>query len=203
MASKLNRALEVIDRKVRESKPIEKLPEELLRNDWSHFERLEAERRAFVEASYRRFRTGSVVSAPEPHRNNFDYDDVEFELPSGETIKQPVAYPRSPTRVGMGPPTLNSVGINTTSLVPDDRSRFPSPPPSGNTDERSEYISKLVQSKVRDPPLISAGQRVDVCYYGVHFSGVVVKRNVGLETFTIRFNDGAVNDFPLSSIIIK
>ena len=193
MMSKLNRALELVDRKVKEPRRTDASPETCVTNDWSHYEKVEAERRAFVEASYRRFRTSDSVRFREPQKQAFDYESLDFELPCGEVVSQPVAFPRS--RIHS---ELHSIGVNTADQ-----------PPRGDlliehelATKRNEFMSRLIQSKVKDSPVIRPGDTVEVCYCSVHFPGTVVSRNVGSETFTIRFQDQSVKEFPLSSIVL-
>ena len=201
MLDKLNRALEVVDKQRKSvSKKVEESPEGSIRNDWNHFEKVEAERRAFVEASYRRFRTSppevSVMEVSR-HVDRFDYDTLDFTLPSGDVISQPVAFPREPSRHVAG------LKIDRSSNTCDEVKASPEIS-TCPMEERRNFISKLVSSKSKDPPpLIRSGDRVEVCYCGMHFPGTVLRRNVGMETVTIQFDDSSVKDFPISCIILK
>ena len=138
--------------------------------------------------------------------DDFDHTNIDFPVQSGDVVQQPVAYVRDPDsvrRVSTGGAAA-SVGVNTVESSPDliDSSRLKALPPTDA--ERNAYLSQLVSSKsTSQAGSVHAGRSVDVCYYGVHFPGYVVKRNVGSGTFTIKFDDGTINDFPIHAVMLK
>lgn len=187
------------------------------RNEWSHFEKLETQRREFLEATYRRFRCGPIPDVQVPNGSIFEYQNVDFPLESGEVIQQPVASIRltlpDPQKAVESVERYRSdqnsftVGLNTTSSAAEIQSppkppMRSSPPPAGV--DRDAFVAQLVLRKSAGvPQTIEPGQEVSVCYYGVNFPGIVLKRNLGPGTFTVRFDDGTVNDFPLHAITTK
>lgn len=173
-------------------------------NEWSAYAKAEEERRAFVQAAYRRFRIGPVQEVVKPNSDKFEYEHVDFTLPSGEIIKQPVAHMRDPPapvpqdhifRDYTARPERETVGVNTTDQ---DSPVFGDEPLE---DERRAFIARLVH-KARSTPTIREGQKVNVSAYGLMFPGTVVRRNIGEGTFTIRFEDNTVSDFSIHSIVL-
>lgn len=173
-------------------------------NEWSTYAKAEEERRAFVEAAYRRFRIGPVPESVKPHSDKFEYEHVDFTLPSGEIVQQPVAHMRDPP----APKSKNhifddyrastvreTVGVNTS---PQDSPTVGDEPLE---EERRAFIARLVH-KARSTRTIQEGQKVNVSAYGLMFPGTIVKRHIGEGTFTIRFEDNTVSDFPIHSIVL-
>ena len=186
--SKLNRALEIITKRLEEPLPSEINPEKSIRNDWAHFEKVEAERRAFVEATYRRYRAG------ESPRLSEDIDQAQFDSIRPTLRKNPEpSTPHHPIKTGT---VQVGMGVNTDT----------SPPQAIQSTQldRDSFVSNLVtkKSKHRDCSTLNSGQRVEVCYYGIHFPGIIIQRNIGNASVKVEFDDGTINDFPLQSIII-
>ena len=179
------------------------------KNEWSSYAKAEEERKAFLEATYNRFRIGAVPEFPCPNLDNFEYEEVEFPLPSGGTVKQPVAHVRETpllpdlsrkTDSYKSAPNQMNVGTNTDI---DDRGAIAASKgaKSDNIDERNGFVSHLINRTRVKENIPQEGQKVQVSYYGLLFPGTIVKRNMGAGTFTIRFDDNTMNDFPLNSIV--
>jgi hypothetical protein len=202
---KLRAALDSLSRK-QEAVPVASSSSTPSGNEWSSFAKAEEERRAFLEATYRRFRLGPVPEISAPNRESFDYEHVDFSLPSGEKVQQPVAYVRTEAHINSdlrdryrSSSNAFTVGVNTEcTLVDVDQ---PAREPCGL--ERDAFVSQLISRTSQKDTCLAPGQRVSVSYFGVYFAASVVKRNVGSATFTVRFDDGTVNDFPLHAIIQK
>ena len=222
--AKLNKALDTINKRMEAPPTPRRDSERGSRNDWTNFAKLEAERRAFIEASYRRYRIGPVDPVPRPNTSKFDYDIAEIPRGDSNTLSQPIAYPKQfdlkkayddeleALRVDAcdvcSPRNKKAVSVATNTLpqaTPGPYSRKDVPEYNiGNRNvERESFVSKLVASKSthRDCGTLSPGQNVQVCYYGVHFPGIVLQRNVGNGTFKVQFDDGTINDFPIHAII--
>ncbi len=177
-------------------------------NEWAAFAKAEEERRAFLESAYKRFRIGSTPVIQKPQSNLFDYEEVDFHLPCGEKVKQPVAHIRNinPDKVfesyrsGLNQTT---VGVNTeeTDRPAIEELRKSSESLLPSEDQRTALIAHLVKKTSTFPKPIEPGQRVHVQYHGLMFPGTVVRRNIGSSTFTIRFEDDSTNDFPMHAIV--
>ncbi len=184
------------------------------KNEWASYAKAEEERKAFLEASYNRFRLSAVPEFPSPNPKHFEYEEVEFPLPSGQSIKQPVAHVREASKLPelfhktdtyASAPNQMTVGTNTEN---DDREHIQESKQNLFTRsdveaERKIYVSKLIQRTKPRTSIPQEGQKVNVSYYGLLFPGTVVKRNLGSGTFTIRFEDNTVNDFPINSIVLR
>ncbi len=220
--SKLNKALDVITKRIDEPPTHRHGSDRVPHNDWTYFANLEAERRAFLEASYRRYRLGPVDPLPRPHSNKFDYDVAEIGHGVSSASTQPIAYPkrfdlkqayddelevlRAEECSVCSPRNKKTVNMATNTLpepTPYRRQEVPAFNYANRDVERESFVSKLVSSKSthRDCGTLSPGQNVQVCYYGVHFPAIVLKRNIGNSTFKVQFDDGTINDFPIHAII--
>ena len=177
-------------------------------NEWSTFAKFEQERRDFVEASYRRFRCGPVPEGPVPMRDQFDYDRTEMELSSGEKVQHPVAFIREASLHKDGfKSDVNryTIGINT-EAVDSDAIRESRLPPANSKPleiDRQAFLSDLISKKAMMADPIKPGRTVEVSYYGVTFTGVVLKREIGSGSVTVRFDDGTESDFPMHAIMMK
>jgi hypothetical protein len=179
------------------------------KNEWETFARLEQERREFMEASYRRFRCGPVPVGPVPMGEHFEYDHAEIEVTPGEFVEHPVAFVREPNVAGKvdveryrSDVNRFTVGINTDASdsqgIKD--SRLPSVNPTPLEIDRKAFLCDLVSKKSMNVSPLIPGRMVEVSYYGVFFSGIIIRRNIGSGTVTIRFDDETENDFPLHAI---
>lgn len=212
---KLRKAHELLSKKADSitKEPIARFQTDDSKNEWDTFARLEEERRAFIEASYRRFRCGPVPDAPLPMRDHFDYDHTDITLASGDVVQHPVAFVREPNILDhhAGKDRYRSdvnrftVGVNTDEVDSQaiEETRKPLVHPQPREVDRQAYISNLVQKKAMSVDPIRPGRTVEVAYYGVSFPGVVLKRNIGSGSVSIRFDDGTENDFPLHAIRFK
>ena len=190
LRKKVESALTILKDPVKEKKAF-KTP--VVSNEWSRFEEIENERKQFIEAAYRRFRIAPVVAPDPPLNTIFDYESAAFTLPNGEKVTQPIAS------IKMNP------GTHELQRKTDSGSASMGAPPADaecNID-RESFISSLILKSAKDPLTLNPGQEVTVLYYGISFPGIVSKRNIGSGTFTIRFDDGTTNDFPLHAICIK
>ena len=180
-------------------------------NEWSSYAQREEERRRIIESSYRRFRTSSFPESAQPQSDHFEYEEVDFPLPTGECVKQPVAHmkdPSAPTPPYARPDVFRSgidqttVGTNTIinerDTILEARKRIASPDPH----ERDSFVAQLVAKTKPKPLVIHEGQRVSVSYFGILFPGTVVRRNMGAGTLTVRFDDNTSNDFPIHTIVL-
>ena len=219
--AKLNKALDTVTKRMEAPPTPRRDSDRVSHNDWTYFAKLEAERRAFVEASYRRYRIAAVDPPPRPNLAKFDYDVAEMPRGGSNTLTQPIAYPkrfdlkkayddeleilRAEACDVCSPRNKKAVSVATNTLP--QPTPYPRERPECNfankNMERESFVSKLVSSKIthRDWGTLIPGQTVQVCYYGVHFPGIVLQRNVGNGTFKVQFDDGTINDFPIHAII--
>lgn len=228
--AKLNKALDVISRRLEDPLPSKKRFDKSCRNDWTYFEKIESERRAFVEASYRRYRLGEIDRPPRPKPEYFDYDQVEMkEDDQGASKQQPIAFAKRFDLKKAYDEELHAIrhtAEDEREWARTQRECFghhasgggvaTAEPPRGITTaggtaatykcpiEREAFVSKLVSTKNRHElcATLSPGQSVSVCYYGIHFSGTILQRNIGNSTVRVQFDDGTVNDFPIQSIVV-
>jgi hypothetical protein len=220
--AKLTKALDLVTKLIDAPPTPRRSLDRASQNDWTNFARLEAERRAFVEASYRRYRIGPIDPPPRPHTAKFDYDVAEIPRGESGTSTQPIAYPkrfdlkrayddelemlRAEACEVCSPKNGKSVSKGTNTLPNPytcDRQDVPDYSYANREVERDSFVSKLVTSKNmhRECSTLTPGTNVQVCYYGVHFPGIILQRNVGNGTFKVQFDDGTINDFPVHAII--
>lgn len=192
---RLKRALSVISRRLESPLPRANALKGEIRNDWAEFDKFETERRQFVEASYRRYRLGA-------HKGPFEAVDqfcvldehISVHPPSDPT---PICATQAVTRISQSTNTeIPQANLVTLPLEPVNRDQ-----------ERKDFVSRLVSSKTKASSsvcgTVAEGQAVEVCYYGIHFPGEVIGRNFGNGTLRVRFNDGTINDFPISSVTFR
>jgi hypothetical protein len=222
--AKLNKALDLISRRIEDPVHSQKRFDKPSRNDWTHFEKLESERRAFIEASYRRYRIGEIDRPPCPKPEYFDYDRIEMKDSSStddKPIDQPIAFAKRFDLRKAYDEELNLLKKSTpvdeirhrsVGMEKNEDIRCDLPPrPSAHAAnyncpvQREAYVSQLVSNKAahRLCSTLTSGQNVSVCYYGVHFPGIVLQRNIGNGTIRVQFDDGTVNDFPLHCIVVE
>ncbi len=182
-------------------------------NEWSEFAKMEEERREHIQASYKRCRGEGLTECHGPQTELFDYEEVDFPLPSGETIKQPVAHFRDSPRLTNSyhltdvmrasdrkfNVATNTV-INEWESIEDARKSI-LPESQLENQDRDSYVAYLVEKTKSKPVILNSGDRVGVVYYGLTFPGTVVSRNMGAGTITVRFDDNTVNDFPIHTIV--
>lgn len=189
LRKKVERALGVLTTPVKE----EKSEASRAVNEWSSFEKLETERKQFVEAAYRRFRIGPLEPPLEPLPNVFDYETAEYILPNGDKVTQPLASFKTV------PTTLGNWTIPDEQAVSRGRISYE----KSDVMDRETFLAKLVSKSVKDSPTLHPGQEVIVIYYGVSFPGIILRREFRTGTFVVQFDDGTTSEFPLDAIRIK
>ena len=208
---KLKEALESLSTLPQPTSRNESTDEAREANEWSTYAQREEERRALAESTYKRFRIATKVPEPVPPQADlFEYEEVEFPLPSGEVVKQPVAHIKQPFSLtppyaltdvywsGVDQLTVGTnTDINERSAILSARNRI-----KEGDGGRESFVAQLVAKSKPKPLAIREGQRVSVSYFGIMCPGTVVKRDHGAGTVTVRFEDCTSNDFPIHAIVL-